>query len=130
MQQKQKEKNEAAISTAAGGKMDQLKNLAANGGIEKITDLFKGSNASTSPVVGNISKNVSTDLMKKFGISQEQAGSITKSLIPMVMGQLVKKTNDPNDKSFNLQDIIGSLSGGKTGGLGDMMNSVKGMFNK
>ncbi len=124
------EKNDAAITTAAGGIMDQLKNLAAQGGMEKITDLFKGGDVAGNPVVGNISKNVAGDLMSKFGINQEQAAGIVKNLIPGVMSNLVKKTNDPNDKSFDLQGIIGSLAGGKLGGVGDMMNKVKGMFGK
>ena len=122
------EKNDAAINTAAGGIMDQLKNLAANGGMEKITDLFKGGDVNNSTVVGSISKNVAGELMSKFGINQEQAGAIVKNLIPAVMSNLVKKTNDPNDKSFDLEGIIGSLAGGKLGGVGDMMNKVKGMF--
>ena len=46
------------------------------------------------------------------------------------MSKLVKKTNDPNDKSFDLQGIIGSLAGRKLDGVGDMMNKVKGMFGK
>ncbi len=124
------EKNDAAINTAAGGIMDHLKQLAANGGMEKITDLFKSGNVSGSPVIGNISKNIAGDLMNKFGINQEKAGAIVKNLIPAVMSTLVKKTNDPNDKSFDLQGIIGSLAGGKLGGLGDMMNKAKGMFGK
>ncbi len=122
------EKNDAAINTAAGGIMDQLKNLAANGGMEKITDLFKGGDVNNSTVVGSISKNVAGELMSKFGINQEQAGAIVKNLIPGVMSNLVKKTNDPNDKSFDLEGIIGSLAGGKLGGVGDMLNKVKGMF--
>ena len=34
------EKNDAAINTAAGGIMDQLKNLAANGGIDRGPKVF------------------------------------------------------------------------------------------
>ena len=75
------EKNDAAITTAAGGIMDQLKNLASHGGMEKITDLFKGGDVASNPVVGNISKNVVGDLMNKFGINQEQAAGIVKNLI-------------------------------------------------
>lgn len=37
---------------------------------------------------------------------------------------------NPNDMSFDLQGIIGSLAEGKLGGVGDMMNKVKGMFGK
>jgi hypothetical protein len=121
------EHNEAAIQTAAGGIMNQLKSLITNGNLEKLKEIFSQGNISGSPVVSNISKNVSGDLMSKFGINHEQANNITKDLIPNVMGQLVKKTNDPTDKTFDLQAIIGTLTSGQ-GSLGNIMNSVKGMF--
>jgi hypothetical protein len=41
------------------------------------------------------------------------------------MNQLAAKTTDPNDSSFNIQDIFNSLSNGKTGGL-----NIKSMLNK
>jgi hypothetical protein len=66
---------------------------------------------------------------------------IASAIIPIVMQKFVHKTNDPNDKGFDLQDIIGNLTGGA--GLGDIMKntggendkdggilgSIKGMFN-
>ena len=73
-----------------------------------------------------ISENVAKSLAGKFGISHEQASGIVQSLIPKVMGALVTKTNDPNDKSFDLKDIIGSLSGGK--GVDDLLGGLKKMF--
>jgi hypothetical protein len=56
--------------------------------------------------------------------------------------KFVHKTNDPNDKSFDLQDILGKLGGGagigkdilgKLGGGdnddgGGLMGKVKGLF--
>ena len=33
------------------------------------------------------------------------------------MGQLANRTIDPDDKSFDIQDIFNQLSGGRTGGL-------------
>ncbi len=72
-----------------------------------------------------------------------KAGQIAGSLIPMVLKKFVHKTNDPNDKSFDLSSIITSLTGGaglqdilgkKTGsgnddGEGGIMGKIKGMFN-
>ena len=124
------EQNDAAINTTASGIMDQLKSLSSGGELEKILDMFKGGNVSESPVVGKVSNNVAGDLMNKFGINSDQAGGIVKSLIPLVLRKLVSKTNDPNDKSFDLSGIISSLSGGNSGGLGDMMKKVSGMFWK
>jgi len=88
--------------------------------------MFSGGNAANSPMVKNISDGVAKTLVSKFGISNEQANGIVQSLIPKVMGSLVSKTNDPNDKSFDLNGVIGSLTGG--GASGDLMGKLKNMF--
>ncbi|HQV99178.1 MAG TPA: DUF937 domain-containing protein [Bacteroidia bacterium] len=120
------QQNDAAISTATTGIMDQLKSAVSSGGIGQITDMFSGGNAANSPMVKNISDGVAKTLVSKFGISNEQANGIVQSLIPKVMGSLVSKTNDPNDKSFDLNGVIGSLTGG--GASGDLMGKLKNMF--
>jgi hypothetical protein len=122
--------NDAAIGAATTGIMEHMKSIAANGGMEKIMDMFKGGNVAGNPEIGNMSTKVAGDLMKKFGINQEQAGGIVKNLIPGVMGSLVKKTNDPNDNSFDIKGIVGSLTGGGSGVLGGIMSKVTGMFGK
>jgi hypothetical protein len=33
-------------------------------------------------------------------------------MVPNVLNSLTKKTNDPNDKSFDLQGILSSVGGG------------------
>jgi hypothetical protein len=112
--------------------------------------LFKnGANsAGSSPVAHNITAGYAQDLIHKFGLNQGQASSIAGSLIPMVLSKFVHKTNDPNDKSFDLSnivtqltggaglgDILGKLTGGSgnaannTGDDGGLMGKIKGMFN-
>ncbi|MNX68748.1 hypothetical protein D3C86_999460 [compost metagenome] len=46
-----------------------------------------------------------------MGINMETAKNIAASVIPSIMGKLVNKTNDPNDSSFNIQDVIAKVSG-------------------
>ena len=118
--------NDAAIKEATSGIMDQLKSTVASGGIGQLTSMFSGGNTASNPLVQNISSSVAKNLASKFGISPEQANNIVQSLIPKVMGAFVSKTNDPNDKSFDIKDIIGSLSGGK--GVDDLMGGLKKMF--
>jgi uncharacterized protein YidB (DUF937 family) len=120
------EHNDAAISTAAGGIMDQLKGLASSGNLSQITSLFgQGNDVSSNPVVSNISSSVAGNLMSKFGINSDQANGVVQSLIPTVMNKLVSKTNDPSDNSFDLQGIMGSLSSGSMDGI---MGGIKNMF--
>jgi len=119
------EKNDAAVETAASSIFDQLKGQIGSGGIESITNLFQGGGVSQE-MLSNLSAGTAGDLMKKFGLDSNAAGGIVQKLIPVVMDKFVKKTNDPNDKSFDLQGIIGSLTGG--GQAGGILNTIKGLF--
>lgn len=117
------EKNDAAISAAGEGIMEQLKGAMSGGGAQGIMEMFSGGNPSSSPMVGQISNSVAQSLMSKFGIDSGQAGNIVQSLIPTVMNKLVHKTNDPNDSSFDIQGIMNSLGGG-----GGIMDNLKKLF--
>lgn len=59
--------------------------------------------------------------MRKFGLNNGQAGNIVSNLLPRILQNLISKTNNPNDNSFNLKGIFNSLTGGKTDGL-DLQN--------
>lgn len=65
--------------------------------------------------------------MHKFGLDHGAASGIAASLIPTVLQKLVHKTNDPNDSSFSLGSILGSLTGG--GGVGSILNNLGGGSN-
>jgi len=121
-------KNDAAIQAATTSLFKALQGTAKTGGLDSIKELFKsGDNVASHPMVNQLSSNVAGDLMKKFGLDKGAATSIVSMLIPIVLGKLVKKTNDPHDSSFNLDSIIGALAGGKTGGL---LGTLKGMFGR
>ncbi|MBL0315242.1 MAG: hypothetical protein IPP69_05465 [Flavobacteriales bacterium] len=120
------ERNDEAIQSAAGGIMDHLKGITSGGGLDAITGLFnQGGNDAGHPEISNISSSVAGGLMEKFGLDSAQAGGIAQKLIPVVMNKLINKTNDPNDSSFDLNGIVGSLTGGGASGL---LNNVKNLF--
>lgn len=121
------EQNDAAIEATAGSIFDSLKNqFAGGGGMNMITNLFQGSgDASSGQVSGNVANDAISGLVKKIGLSEGAAAGIVSQLLPKVMDSLKSKTNDPDDNSFDLQGIIGSLSGGDAGGI---ITKVKGMF--
>ena len=119
------EKNELAISTAAGSIFDNLKSQVGSGNLDSLMDMFKGGDASSSSLVNNLTSGVGGELMSKLGIDQAAAGNIVNQLIPVVMNKLKDKTNDPNDSSIDLNGIIGSLTGD---GGGDLLGKVKGLF--
>ncbi|CAN5389698.1 hypothetical protein BH11BAC2_BH11BAC2_03340 [soil metagenome] len=118
------EHNDAAITTTATGIFDGLKEQITAGNLSDITGLFSGGAGAGNPVVGHISSQVSQQLMHKFNLDAGTASTIVSGLIPTVMSQLAKKTSDPHDKSFEMNDIMSAL-----GGEGNIMDKVKGLFS-
>lgn len=144
------EKNEVAIDTITSGIAEGLQQQVKQGNYEGLLSMFQqdGANALTgNPAVSGIVNSVVDNLASKLGISPQVAQTIAGSLIPMVMSSFVKKTNDPDDKDFDLQDMLKNFSGdngldigdiigkftggsqpnaGKTGGIGDLLGKVLG----
>jgi hypothetical protein len=132
--------NDAAVQEAGNSIVSSLKNMISQGNGQEVLNLLqnKGGDIATNPAVQNISGGFIQTLMNKFGLHQNAAGGVANNLIPNVLQSLVHKTNDPNDKSFDLQGIIGSLTGGQgvqgilgeleQGGGAGIMDKIKGLF--
>ena len=132
--------HDAAIAEAGNSIIGTLKNMISSGNGQDVLNLLQnqGSNVASNPAVQNISGNFVQSLMSKFGLDQGAASGIAANLIPNVLQSLVHKTNDPNDSSFNLEGIIGHLTGGQgiqgilgslgQGGAGGIMDKIKGLF--
>ncbi|MEO5593548.1 MAG: hypothetical protein ABIR15_07465 [Chitinophagaceae bacterium] len=120
------EHNEAAVAVAGNSIMDGLKNMLASGNAQDVVSLFnhQGGDIANTPAAQQISGGFIKNLMGKFGLNEGAASGIAASLIPMVLQKLVHQTNDPNNNSFNIQSIIGSLVGGggqqQTAGTGGL----------
>jgi hypothetical protein len=136
--------NENAIQITTNSIFESLKGQLSSGNISQITEFFRGTSQNDSnPLLNGINANVISSLTSKLGLDSEAAKGIASALVPLVMSKLASKTNDPNDKSFDLQGIIGSLGGSNDmiGGLADVVgssdkgsadnviNSLKGMFS-
>ena len=123
------EQNDAVINHASGSIMDSLKSQLAGGNLADILSTLGGkSGMANNPVVSNMISSVTSSLMVKFGLSNEAASSVSSGLVPNVMTQLVSKTNDPTDSSFDLDGILNSLTGGKTQGM-DLTSMLSGGGN-
>jgi hypothetical protein len=121
------QQNNAAISDVAQNIFSGLQTQAAQGNLPEILSMFKnggGSSMTSNPVVANLINNVATSLASKFGISSQTAQQIATSLLPTIMNQFVKKTNDPQDNDFNLQDVLGKFTGNSN--VGDLLNQFGG----
>ncbi len=109
------EQNDAAIETTTSSIMDSLKGQIAGGNGADVLSLLAGqSGVQGNPLVGNLTSNVTNSLMDKLGVSNPVAKQIAASLVPVVIGKLVNRTNDPNDNGFDINSIFGSLTGGKS----------------
>ena len=114
------DKNDEAIHAGGDSIINTLKNALAGGKLNDVLGYFKGGGGN-SQIVSEATNNYSRELQTKFGINEQEAGNVATKVIPSSMDQLARKTADPNDNAFNIQDIFNQLSGGKTGGL-DIQN--------
>jgi len=104
------EKNDAAIQAASSSIIDTLKEKISSGDSSGLADIFKRGGDTSSRAVQDVSSNF-TNKLQGLGINLDSAKGIAASLIPLVIEQFTKKTADPNDSSFNLQDIVSNLAG-------------------
>lgn len=139
------ENNEEAVQLASSSIFRGLQTSISSGNLADVQNLFNGgeNDVAHSAITQNIKGDFVTSLVQKFGLDHGKAGQIASALIPIVLSKFIKKTNDPNDGSFDLSSILGSLTGGGnisdilgklTGGGDDksgggLMDKVKGMFN-
>ncbi|GEP95379.1 hypothetical protein [Chitinophaga cymbidii] len=128
------DQNEAVIGEATKTVATGLQDALASGNLKDVMGLFNsnGQVDNSNPVVNNISGNLIGNLQEKFNLNGGTAASIAGSLIPAVLGSLVKKTNDPNDNGFSLDGIFSSLTGGSTQGLnlGGLLGKFAGGLDK
>lgn len=118
------EHNEAVTQEAQNSILAGLQNMNP----AQITQMVEQGTDANSEGVNNITNQFAGNIAEKFGINSNMAKTIGASLIPMVMGKLFNKAKDPNDQSFGLQDILGSLTGGgaASGGIQNTINSIGG----
>ena len=130
------EKNDAVLADATHSVASELQGALAGGGLQSIMSLFGGNANSggisgllSNPIVSGIVSNFTNKLVTNHGIDGTQASGIANSLIPGVISNLVSKTNDPNDKSFDLNGIISSQSGGASANAGGgLMSMIQGVL--
>jgi hypothetical protein len=80
---------------------------------------------------------VTRNLASKFNLAPEIARSVADQIVPQVMSQVIKKTNDPRDIDFDLQHMLRGMSGNNQLDISSMLpptkttiGSISGVFNK
>ncbi len=135
------EYNEDVMADATETVFSGLQSSAAGGGLQNILSLFNQRGGSggggiagllSNPIVSSIISQFAGKLTGKYNVNSSQANGIAEQLIPSVLSNLVQRTNDPNNSSFDLNGILGSLAGGggnNSGGLdiGSLVSKVSSM---
>lgn len=121
------EQNEAVIQAASGSIFDTLKDQLTSGNVGGLAEIFNSGNAEGSAVTAQAAGSF-TEKLAGLGINLETAKGLAASVIPTILSKLTQKTADPNDKSFNIQDILGKLAGGADGkfDVSDVIDMFKG----
>lgn len=119
--------NDAAISDVANSILSGLQSHASGGNIQNIVSLFQnggGSSLTNHPLVSSMISNAASSLSSKFGVNPSVGSSIASSLLPTVINKFISKTNDPNDSSFDLSNILQTVSGNSGLDLSSLMGQV------
>jgi len=122
------EKNEQAVQTAGTSIISTLQNALSSGRISDVLSYFKGAGTGSHDIVKEATNNYAQELQTNVGLNATEAQDAAIKVVPQAMNQLARKTADPSDNSFNIQDIFNKLSGGKTGSLNiqDILNKFGG----
>ena len=116
------EQNEAVINETSNSIFTGLQKIASEGGGEQLASLFNGNSSidSSNPVVQQITQQLSGSLGEKFGLSSQTSSGVAAGMIPQILSSLINKAKDPNDSSFQISDIISSLTGNSSQASGIM----------
>lgn len=122
------EHNEGVMNETSASILSGLKNMAASGNFSEISGLLNGGSTidASHPAVRKLTDHVSGNLGQKFGLNQGTSYDVAGYMIPKVLGSLIGKANDPNDRSFNMSDIVSSIGGGS--GLMDAVSKYGPQF--
>ena len=129
--------NNAAIKEITNQIFNGLKGEVTQGHMEQVISLFQvGLTKQQSPVLTAIVDNVTRNLSSKFNLAPEVARGVADQIVPKVMAQVIKKTNDPRDIEFDLQHMLRGMTGNNQLDISSMLprkttaGSISGVFNK
>lgn len=119
------EQNEAVLNQTSNSIFSSLQKIATNGDLSQLATLLEGKDIdNTNPAVQEITNNVTDSLSEKFGLSHTTSYGVATNMIPQILSSLIKKAKDPKDTSFNISDIISSLTGGDSAQNSGIMEAI------
>ena len=130
--------NNAAIKEVTNQIFNGIKGEVTQGHMDQVISLFQsGVTKQQSPVLTAIVDTVTRNLVSKFNLAPEVARGVADQIVPQVMTQVIKKTNDPRDIDFDLQQMLRGMSGNNQLDISSLMppakttiGSISGVFTK
>ncbi|MBP7556605.1 MAG: hypothetical protein KA821_10095 [Chitinophagaceae bacterium] len=124
------ENNSAVMAEATKTITAGFQNLMAGGGLQDIISMFTNTgsggqqgtggvnNLLRNPVVTMMIGHLISKLTTKFNMSPAAASQLSNQLVPSVVEDMVTRTasTDPENDGFNLNSLVGALSGGQAAG--------------
>ena len=119
--------NNAVIKEVTNQIYSSLKHQVSQGNMQQIVSLFQNTSSrsmGSSPVISTMISAITSSLNTKFGITTEVAQSIASSIVPTVIEQIIKKSKDPQDIDFDLQQMMRGMSGNNSLDISAMMGEI------
>lgn len=122
-----------ATSTITGG----LQNILSGGGLQALLSLFNnkaqkqnGGGWLSNPIVAMMVGHFANKLVQNLNLNPAVANNISNNLIPNVINSLTQRTvsNAPADDGFDLNDLVGALTGGAQQAGGGL--DIQGLLNQ
>ena len=124
------DKKEGVLQEAASSIMEGIQGETSGGGLQNLLSSFSqgGGGGAISGIIDKVKGTFVGNLVSKLGLDNQKASGIASAIIPLILNKLFHKTTDPGDDSFNVQELLSSVTGGSDGGEGGIMGAVKGLF--
>jgi hypothetical protein len=126
-------KESAVVETTAASLIGGLKKNATLDGLGALL----GGGSKGGAMASSLSKGIVQSLTSKLKLNPALARTIASTVIPAVMSLINKRVADKGEPGFNLESILGGLTGGRAagtrgsgGGLGGLLGGLGGLFGK
>ena len=95
---------------------NQLQQSLTSGGLTSILGLLSGQPTTehNNSLVQSMIEQLTGKLSEKHQLTPSVANGLATTLIPSIMSQIAAKSNDENDKSMDINTIIGGIIGQPT----------------
>lgn len=120
------DKLDDVFSVIGDSAQSEVVSQMTSGGLSTMMNLFSNNSNSSSAnqLQSNISGNIVTGLIKKLGLSESIAQTISQIVVPALIGLITKKNSEtPDDDSSPLTDLFGQVTGNK-GGIGGALGKL------